>query len=359
MNRRRLSAVTLALAIALTASSMAHAAAELGDPAPFLTTSGSSCTSIFSCTFFQSTDVGANSYVAPRSGVVTRYTVHKGNDFTGINAVGLRVFRPQSGGAWLLAAASTSDTELTAPGNVRQEIPTRVPIQAGDHVGLSVEFDGNTAWRHPTGAATDVVQMVTGLAPTLGTTIMPANLTPFTFNRVNVRAHLETDGDGDGYGDESQDGCPFDPAHQAAQCTPPAAAGLAFSRSRFRVDRSGAILKDAALRRGAAIRFTLSQLASVQFVVSRVRSGRRTGRGCVPATRRNRAKRRCSLLVTRHHWRRSDLAAGAIELPYSGRYLQRGRTESLSPGRYRLTAVPSNTGGVGPAARANFTIVAR
>lgn len=346
-------------ALALTAP-MAFAAADLGSPAPWLTTSGSTCTSGFGCTFIQESDDGTESYVAPSSGVITRYMLTTGSSFAGINAVGLRVFRSQAAGAWLLAAASSSDTELPPLAGTRAEISTRVPIQAGDHLGVSVEFDGDTAWKFATGSAADVVQTVIGAAPVIGATIAPAGLTAAPFTRLNLRAHLEDDADGDGYGDGSQDTCPLDPTRNTAPCTPPAITGIKLVPRRFRVNSKGAILRTTRAPRGSAVTFTLSQPASVTFVVSHRRVGRRSGGKCAPITDRNGDHKHCVYYEGGHHWSRTSLPAGANSLPYSGRYKHGHGSALLKPGRYRLTAVPGNAGGgTGPVAITGFTVVPR
>ncbi|MBI4897216.1 MAG: hypothetical protein HY827_02490 [Actinobacteria bacterium] len=357
----RLFVAIAAIAASLALVSIAEAAVDLGRPAPYLTTSGSTCVSVFSCTFFQASDDGTDTYVAPNAGVITSYTVLTGDDFSGINAVGLRVFRPQAAGSWLLAAASASDTTLTAPGGLRVEIPTRVAVQAGDHIGIAVEFDGSTAWRYSTGIAADQVLQVSGVAPVAGTVVTPANLTSFANARVNVRAHLEGDGDGDGFGDSSQDTCPLDPTRQSVPCTPPTITGLRFAPTVFRVQPKGEILRSTRARQGSTINFTLSQPASVQFVVSRKRVGRRNGRKCGPLTRRNRGHNHCVYYEGGHHWNRASLPAGENSLPYSGRYKHGHGSALLKPGRYRLTAVPANAGGGGtdPVAITDFRIVAR
>lgn len=328
-------------------------------PAPFLTTSGSTCVSAFSCTFFQATDDGTSTYTAPTGGVITSYTVLTGDDFSGINAVGLRVFRPQAAGSWLLAAASTSDTTLFPPGNLLVEIPTRVAVQAGDHIGIGVEFDGSTAWRYTTGAAADQVLQVSGVAPAVGGVVSAANLTPIAGSRVNVRAHLEGDGDSDGYGDDSQDACPLDPARQAVPCTPPAITDLEYTPNRFRVVPGGEILHTVRAPRGSTVNFGLSQPGTVTFVVSRRHTGRQNGRRCGRMTPRNRGHKLCFFYRGGHHWTRNALPGGANSLPYSGRYKHGHGSALLKPGRYRLTAVPGNAGGTGQAAIADFQIVAR
>lgn len=340
------------------AAATADAASDLGRTAPPGSTSGTTCVLVTVCTFFQAADDGVESYVAPSRGVITSYTVRNGSTFTGINSVGLRVFRPAAGGAWLLTSSSAFGTTLFAPGDTLVSIPTQTPVESGDHVGLAVEFDGDTAWQYGTLTAEDIVMQVTGMYPVVGTLVTPANLTAYPSIRMNLRVHLEADGDSDGYGDDSQDLCPLDPAAQSLPCAPPAITGMRFTPRRFRVDRSGAVVQTRA-QAGSLIEFSLSQPSQATFVVSRRLAGRRNGRKCVPATRANARRKRCVRYLGVHHWTRTDLPAGVNSMAYSGRYKHGRGTATMKPGRYRLTATPGNTGGTGAVAIASFTVVER
>lgn len=347
--------VLLAVALTITAAPAALAGVDVGEPAPWTTVSGSSCVTIANCVFFQSGDNGTNSYTIPSSGIVTSYTLTAGSSFPGINAVGLRIFRPMAGGVWLLAAASASDTELPPIGGVRNAIATRVPVQAGDHLGIAVEFNGDTAWQWTTTNSTDIVQKITVPISSVGSTVTSGDLATSAFARLNVTAHVEPDADADGYGDDSQDACPLDPARQTMPCTPPAVTGLKVVPKVMRVNPKGKILKNAS--RGGLIAFKLSQPGQIQFVVSRVNSGRRSGRNCVRPNARNRTHKRCHYFSPGHNFSFKSLPAGAQKIDYSGRYKHGHGSAVLKPGRYLLTAVPGNTGGTGAVAKARFRVV--
>lgn len=345
--------------VALTFISVnAGASTDLGRTAPPGSTSGTTCVLTTNCTYFQAADDGVEGYAAPSRGVITSYTTRTGSAFPGINAVGLRVFRPMPGGAWLLSAASAFDTTLFAPGDTLVTIATRTPVESGDRIGLAVEFDGDTAWQYGTLSAADEVRQVTSLAPVVGSVVTPANLTAYPNIRMNLRVHLEIDADTDGYGDDSQDLCPLDPLTQSPPCTPPVAADLRFTPRRFHVNRSGAVVKTAT-RAGSSLIFALSQPADLTFVVSRRLTGRRDGRKCVPVTRANSLRKRCVRYRGVHHWTRAGLPSGSNSLKYSGRYKHGRGNAILQPGRYRLTATPGNASGTGPVTISSFTVTSR
>lgn len=88
---------------------------------------------------------------------------------------------------------------------------TRIPVLAGDRLGLyGPQSEGTLACN--TGEPEDELGFLHGAA-SLGTTLAFASLAGF---RVPVSASLEPDLDGDGYGDETQDGCPESAEYQTA-----------------------------------------------------------------------------------------------------------------------------------------------
>lgn len=163
-----------------------------------------------------------------------------------------------------------------------------------------------------------------------------------------VAAVVEPDSDGDGFGDETQDGCPTQASAQGP-CPPgqedrtsPALTGLALSPSIFRAAARGPSLSQARGAQrprpvrpiGTRLRWRLSETATVTFRVQRAAKGRRVGGRCVRQTRRNRARRRCTRYVTLRGSFSHTGGAGANSARFSGRL--RGR--KLRPGRYRLLA---------------------
>jgi hypothetical protein len=140
---------------------------------------------------------------APVDGVITRWRVRSATTAP----LTLQVLHPQ-GSAYLATRASAP--AAPAPGGAITTIDgVRLPVAAGDRLGLRADGDlGAVAW------------MLSGehvalLAPPLG---VGASGTPgaelYGF-RLLVQADVEPDGDHDGFGDLTQDGCPFDTARQA------------------------------------------------------------------------------------------------------------------------------------------------
>lgn len=100
-------------------------------------------------------------------------------------------------------------------------------------------------------------------------------------------------------------------------------------------------------RRGAKIRFRLSDRAAVRFAVQRPRPGVRVRLGaksrCLPRTMRNlrRGKRRCVRYQRVRRFTRRNRRAGLNVLRFSGRF----RGKALRSGRYRLVAVAVDDAG--------------
>jgi hypothetical protein len=155
---------------------------------------------------------------APVSGVITewRTTVQLGEgpvppeaqELLGpLYRQGLQVYRPAGGDSYTLVGES-----LGGPLNLSgtSSYPARVPVQAGDHLGLGGTFF--TFYCPETGDAADVTGFVVG-TPSIGSTKEFEVETEF---QVPVVAKIEPDVDGDGYGDETQDQCPQSAAYQTA-----------------------------------------------------------------------------------------------------------------------------------------------
>jgi len=84
--------------------------------------------------------------------------------------------------------------------------------------------------------------------------------------------------------------------------------------------------------RGTKIRFKLNTKATVTVWIERKLKGRKSGKKCVKATRKNRRKKACTRLVRQGKLVRKDLAAGRRKIAFTGRI---GR-KALKPGRYRV-----------------------
>jgi hypothetical protein len=201
--RRRLVAAitTVALGACATAASDAGAATELGSLAPSGTTGG-----CFGCATIQAAEgTAGTSYVTPTSGVIVSWSMRGGS---GSGSSTLLVWRPDGASRFRLVAES--EPGLTTP-NSASPYPTRIPVAAGDHLGLRTgDSPGGVAATFPSADAADVTFDALG-GPMQGQTVgaggdVGASINPNYL--VNVAATLEPDVDADGYGDESQDNCP-------------------------------------------------------------------------------------------------------------------------------------------------------
>jgi hypothetical protein len=118
--------------------------------------------------------------------------------------------------------------------------------------------------------------------------------------------------------------------------TPPSISGLRATNKRFAV----ASARAKRVKRGTRFRYRLSEAARVTFTISRKTTGRRVGKSCRTATRKNRNRRRCSRYVTAGTFTKSA-RRGLNRTAFTGRL--RGR--KLKPGSYRVSAVAKDKAG--------------
>jgi hypothetical protein len=166
---------------------------------------------------------------APTGGVITSWTVR--NTFTEFPAAQkLKVYRPAPGKR--LTVVGESDLHPIAAGV--NTFATRIPVAAGDVVGLSgyltlptQTWQGSLICRE-THLPGDELWGLDG-DPPVGATVPPI-LEDSEF-AVPVTATVEPDADGDGFGDETQDSCPTDAStHGPCPVAPPAPAPPAPTR---------------------------------------------------------------------------------------------------------------------------------
>jgi hypothetical protein len=146
---------------------------------------------------------------APAGGVITRWSI---DNLTGIapgaSPQALQVYR-RDGALSFNLVAQTGETPLAAGLNT---IPTRLPVQAGDRLGI---HGATTTMYCDSESESDVIAFFEGsLQP--GETQLFQLDKPF---RIPVRAVIEPDADNDGFGDETQDACPQSAVLQVA-CPP-------------------------------------------------------------------------------------------------------------------------------------------
>lgn len=180
------------------------------------------------CTFVADGTAAADA-TAPISGVITSFRLGYSGDSTLVSLMVLTptgtpdqfVVQPD---ATLVQPPSTSD-----PAGETLNVPARVKVAAGDRIAVGwVDLSTTPSPLQaatgqscalivhtppPIGSPSDWNASCTGAEPALGATI-------------------EADADGDGYGDESQDACPTDPARQSA-CVKPSVHLLRAARQRL------------------------------------------------------------------------------------------------------------------------------
>jgi hypothetical protein len=144
------------------------------------------------------------SYTVPAGyGVITRFRHRTG---TNSGTLAFKVYRP-TGAAGEYTSLASESHPVTAGTN--ESFDTRIPVQPGDVLGLNSATNVQEAYTGPAGGSVGFF----GGDPSLGST---ATASPSATAYLDIAARVETDADGDGYGDDTQDGCPTDPADQTA-----------------------------------------------------------------------------------------------------------------------------------------------
>ncbi|MDQ3741094.1 MAG: DUF11 domain-containing protein [Actinomycetota bacterium] len=195
-----------AAAVLLALPTTASAAVSLGQ------TAGSGGTCDADATIAQ---VGSEApgYTVPSAGVITQLRTE---DVTADGRF-LHVFRPRGNDSYTILAA----VEVTPDDGVIA-IPARVPVQPGDVLGLSTgaapDPHPNCTIPNSTGASASPHDVVAARNPSAAEN-REVTLPDADLGRLNVGATLEPDGDGDGFGDETQDRCPDDRTRTAEACS--------------------------------------------------------------------------------------------------------------------------------------------
>jgi DNA-binding beta-propeller fold protein YncE len=135
----------------------------------------------------------------------------------------------------------------------------------------------------------------------------------------------------------------------------PKVSGLTMPKALRAAPRGGSVLRPATAV-GGRVRYALSEPATTTFTVEKKTVGRRSGRRCVKATRRNRKARRCTLYARQRGSFTHKGAAGANAFKFSGRL----RNRKLAVASYRLVAVAADAAGnKSSAKRRAFRVVRR
>lgn len=308
-------------------------------------------------------------YVIPAGGgVLTSYRIRALSQETDQEVVSLKVLSETSEGEF--AVRATTPLALLARGAVNN-VPVRVPVAGGELIGYYFATNSNCVF--PGQSGDKVASIASATDPQPGTTITADG---GYAGRVNLAATLEPDVDRDGYGDETQDGCPANASVQATcpvlanpgvgqggtndtsasstDTVKPTLGSLGFSSTVFKAAKSGASIAARKAKVGTNITYRLSEAARVTFTVERETSGRKSGKRCGAKTKKNAKKRKCTRWVK---VRGSFTHSGK---PGKNTFTFRGRVggKTLKPGSYRLTSQASDTArNKSPLKRKQFRIV--
>lgn len=153
------------------------------------------------------TSAGGLPLDSPSDGILTSWTVRISPGFP-IEAVPVRllVFRPTADPGTFELIGTSADSGAGQPAFTTR---TRVPVHSGDRLGLY----GGEGSGTPICSSAEPGDRVGFLAGTARMGLPQAFAARSGF-RLPVTATVEADRDGDGYGDETQDGCPQSPAYQ-------------------------------------------------------------------------------------------------------------------------------------------------
>jgi hypothetical protein len=206
MARWRWSTLVVALAVLSLPPASASASIILGQTGP---SSFGDCSGGSAYTELQFSTAGPPSYTVPAGGGVITSWSHQG----GASEAGqlkLKMYRVVTSPTLYTVVGQSSFTSMTP--NVLIGGITRIPVQAGDVLGYTRAADSVMTCLINTVASGDVVRDAPGADTPDGMN------TTFSSGsgqlRVNMTAVLEPDADHDDFGDETQDGCPTDPATQ-------------------------------------------------------------------------------------------------------------------------------------------------
>ena len=305
--------------------------------------------------------VDGASTALPFDGVVVRWRVLSAHsdDFR------IRVLAPQGGSSLKVLSSSAVESvsvEPSPPIGKVTSFATRLQIPAGSYVGLA----------SPTQALAPIALHVSGASATEFHDASDGSVisAPGTARAWEVAydADIEPDADHDGYGDVSQDSCPTAATVHAGPCPPTVAGSSSAGTSsqeteappaitsfkavppRFRVKRGGAVVSKKRAPAGTKLKLTLSKKATVAFAVEE--------KALCKSAKGAKGAKKCPPTYRAVHTFKRGLPQGESSVAYSGRYRRGGRTSSLGPASFRVTAVPTDaTGLTGPPKRASFTVV--
>ena len=224
---------------------------------------------------------------APATGVIVRFRIRS----LGAEAVTFRLATITNQGGTILAQATRTGETVTTQGTGQiEEFPAQLRVAQGEHLALDAP---STRMVYNQGGN----EYTPLYAPPLVEGQGPRGPAPDPTGELLLQAVMEPDVDGDGFGDETQDGCPSQSTNQGA------------------CDVTGPVISRIVL--GArSVRYRLSENAAMTFRMQRLRDGRYrslrgrfTDRGAAGPNRRALPRR----------FRRSRLSPGRYRLLVTGR----------------------------------------
>ncbi len=336
MKRRLTAALLLTLGALLAVPAMASAGTTFGsrfknEP------NTSNCSESTSCSlvsYIEPIDPNGDPYAGgvPISGVITSFELYARTEEP--TAVTFFAANTQLNGSDDSAFSQVTATGPTANIPVSGEnaqtftVPARVPVQAGQHIGISFSGDLQATYN----SSGD--KFTYAYSPRLETDRRPSFEAT---GELTLRATVEPDADGDGFGDETQDKCPSQAATQgpcvppARDVTPPGLSGLSANP--------------------VGVSYFLSEASTVSLKLEGRLPGRKVGKKCVKPTAKNHEEKACK--VTKQFG--SFAGPGTAGVPITVSFASLG-LHKLKAGRYTLTLTATDAAGNATSQQTTFTI---
>jgi hypothetical protein len=263
---------------------------------------------------------------APNDGVITKFRIRANGPGASVTfrVANLTLAPPDSA---LASAVGTGPTVTIAGLGEIEEFSGRVPVKKGNQLAIdtsdadAIYETGGNEFSYGYGPA-----LVDGGA---------ARSSSEAHGELLVAATVESDADGDGYGDETQDRC-VNQAGSGDGCPTPEEAA-----ARAKPVLTALAVTPKAAKGARKLRYRLSKAAKVTLRVERVGKGRRAGGKCRKQTAANRARKACKRYVKLPGRIVKDGKAGLNRTTLPARIGGR----KLKAGRYRLTAVARDGAG--------------
>jgi hypothetical protein len=289
---------------------------------------------------------------APVRGVITSFSIRMATPVTGH----LRVGRLEDNSQPFISKFTLLETasDVSVPGDsVAHSFPARLPVQRGDVIGFasSVAIYRTQQANNSRRVDRDSPDGTTPAQATLPASEVSNYETP-------INATIEGDADGDGYGDETQDGCPtLASTHDACPGTTPTGGGgtdtggtqqqqqqpaapdtfppvlspVTINHPVFRVDSAAA----AKAPKGATLSFFTSEAGTVRLAIYSLRAGKRSGKRCIAPPPRRSHGRPCTK-QTQVAAIDKPVVAQRNAIAFPGRVRVGSSVRTLAPGRYRV-----------------------